>query len=87
MYANAADESVSLRLSRNAIGQILDGLEVLAEQWEATADYLRDVELPDEDVLIRECSDEREAGKIAAYYRRISGLIESQLEGVAAEGS
>lgn len=79
MDANAAEETVALRLPRNAVGQILDGLEVLAEQWEATADYLRDGELPEGDVLIRECSDEREAGKIAAYYRRIGGMIESQL--------
>jgi hypothetical protein len=80
MDANTAVETVALRLPRNAVGQILDGLDVLAEQWEATAAYLVDGQASEGDVLIRECSDEREAQKIAAHYRRISGLIEEQLE-------
>lgn len=82
MDGSITEETVSLRLPRNAVGQILDGLEVLAEQWEATAAYLQHGELPEGDVAIRECSDEREAGKIAGYYRRISGVITSQLEEV-----
>ena len=51
------------RLPRNAVGQILDGLDVLAEQWEATAASLAGGQLPEGDVLIRECGDAREAAR------------------------
>ena len=81
MGALHLDETVTLRLPRIAVGQILDGLDVLSEQWEATAASLAGGQLPEGDVLIGECSDEREAGKIAAYYRRISALIEQQFDG------
>ena len=77
LETDLGEETVSLRLPRNAVGQILDGLDVLAEQWEATAAYHRDGTVP-EDCLVRECSDEGEAEWVAAFYRQIIGLIEAQ---------
>lgn len=71
------DTVVELSLPRNYIGQILDGLEVLIEQWDATAAYHRTGEVSD--ILIRECSDAEEAEWIAGYYREIAEEIRRQL--------
>lgn len=68
---------VELSLPRNHIGQILDGLDVLAEQWDATAAYHRTGEVGD--IAIRECSDAAEAEWIAGFYREIAEDIRRQL--------
>lgn len=76
----AQDQMVSLRLSREMIGQILDGLEVLAGDWEYTRDS---VEIGiceiDGDRHLRECRDSYEAGQIAEFYREIIAAIEPQV--------
>lgn len=73
----STDTVVHLRLPRNSVGQILDGLDVLIEQWEATAAYHRYGEVGDE--VIRECSDAEEAEGIAQTYGAIAATIRAQL--------
>ena len=71
------DTVVQLSLSRNFVGQILEGLAVLTEQWDATAAYLSHGELGDQ--VIRECSSAEEAESIAEFYRQIANDIRGQL--------
>ena len=62
------------------IGQILDGLEVRAESWERTAEYLRTREMSaDEFFIVEECSKPEEADGIATRYRSIIAKIRSQI--------
>lgn len=71
------NEMVTLRLPRLFVGQVLDGLDVLIEQWEYTAQYHEDG-LIRGDMIVRECTDEDEARWIAAFYREIRDEIERQ---------
>jgi hypothetical protein len=72
--------TVIFECPRDYVGQIVDGLEVLIEQWQATAEYLNTGE-SDADVCIRECSDAREAESIAERYREIRGFLVNKLKG------
>jgi len=74
----STDTAVQLTLPRLHVGQVLDGLEMLIEQWDATAAWFRTGEIGD--VAIRECSDVEEAESIAIYYREIAGEIRRQME-------
>lgn len=69
--------SVQLSLPRNYVGQLLDGIEVLVEQWDATAIYLRTDRIGND--CIRECSDAEEAEWIASFYRKIAAEIRDQM--------
>lgn len=70
-----------IELDEHDLGQLLDGLEIRAESWRLTADYLRTGEMPDGELfLIEECSDEEEANGLAAYYEAIIKNIQSQME-------
>lgn len=73
----STDTAVELSLPRRYVGQILDGIEVLIEQWEATAHYFRTGEVGD--TAIRECSDAEEAESIARYYREITAEVFRQM--------
>jgi hypothetical protein len=73
----STDTVVRLSLPRNHVGQILDGLEVLIEQWRATATCLRTDQVGDQ--IIRECSDAGEAERIAGFYEEIATEIRDQL--------
>lgn len=73
----STDTVVQLSLPRNHVGQILDGLEVLIEQWEATSTYFRTGEASD--AIIRECSDVEEAEWIAKFYQEITTELRRQL--------
>jgi hypothetical protein len=79
-------QELQLRLSRNDVGQIIEGIDVLIEQWEATAEYLETGNCPD-DVCIREASDVYECRRIALTYREIRSRISSQLESQVANGT
>lgn len=69
-------------LNEHDLGQLLDGLEVRAESWRRTAEYLRTEEMADgEFFVIEECSDENEAYGIAASYESIIKNIQIQMEG------
>lgn len=69
---------VELRLSRNSVGQIIDGLEVLEDQWRETAEFYETGAF-NEDTTVRECSGAREARNIQATYRDILAEITGQL--------
>ncbi len=61
--------------------QLLDGLEIRAEAWEKTAEYLRTEQTPEgEFFLIEECSDVGEATQIGEHYREIIRTIRQQVE-------
>jgi hypothetical protein len=65
-----------IELEAQDLGQLLDGLEVRAESWRRTAEYLRTGEL----FIIDECNDEEEADEIAAQYEAIIKNIQNQME-------
>jgi len=67
-----------IALSDNDLGQILDGLEVLTEQWQATEQYLLTGEQQEDD-CIRDARDASEAHSIAMTYRTIQERIREQL--------
>jgi hypothetical protein len=71
------EQYVSLRLTRNDVGQILDGLEQRRIIWQATAEWLMYdySELSDS---IEECSDPLEAQAIAEHYQTIINTIRNQ---------
>lgn len=63
------------------LSQLLDGLEMRAESWERTAEYLRTDTMPEgEFFLVEECSKSEEADDIVEYYRSIIRKIQSQME-------
>ena len=63
------------------LGQALDGLEMRAESWERTADYLRTETMPHgEFFIIEDCSKPEEADEIAKRYRAIIDKIRKQME-------
>ncbi len=70
--------NIDISLPENDIGQLLDGIGVLIEQWEATEQFLVTGELR-EDVCIRESHSAHEAGAIAATYQAIQCRIREQL--------
>ncbi len=69
---------VTIVVEDDDLDQVLDGLEVLIEQWEATAEYLTTGEVR-EDVCIRESHSAHEAESIAAQYARITSVLREQL--------
>ena len=68
---------LSLQLPDNDWGQLLDGLGVLIEQWDATEDFLRTGNI-DPDISIRQCHNTEEAKAIAAHYRSIRDNLNHQ---------
>lgn len=72
---------VQITLPRDAVGQILDGIEVLIEQWVATEQYLATGLVSE--IGIRDATDPEEAANIAEYYRDIASRIRAQLAAVA----
>ena len=73
-----------IELDEHDLGQLLDGLEIRADSWRRTAEYLRAGDMPDgEFFIIEECSDEDEAEAIAADYDRIIGVLMEQRDSQA----
>jgi hypothetical protein len=71
--------SYTIQLDRLDLGQLLDGLELRAESWERTAEYLRSGHV-DGDYLVEECTKPEEADSIAAHYRAIIASIRKEVE-------
>lgn len=71
------EDPVTVTLSRNDLGQILDGLECRCDTWRATARYLMGEDIGTQ--TIEECSDAGEAETIVATYERILKELYSQL--------
>jgi hypothetical protein len=70
-----------IELSDMDLGQVLDGLEMRAEAWERTAEFLRTDSMSEgEFFVVEECSRPAEADAIAKHYRSILRKIHSQME-------
>lgn len=69
---------VKLILSRNDVGQIIDGLTQRKLVWRATAEYFKTGHPVSAD-NIEECTDEEEADSIADYYEAIIESLKNQL--------
>jgi hypothetical protein len=70
-----------IELDGHDLGQVLDGLEVRAESWRRTADFLRTGEMPEGELfIIEDCSDAEEAEELAARYGEIIKKIQSQMK-------
>ena len=70
---------VTLRLRRDDVGQILDGLEQRMIIWQATAEYL-EADYTTLSDIVEECSHPEEAHAIAEHYENIIKQIRRQLE-------
>ena len=66
------EKSVILKLSRDDVGQIIDGVCVRRDSWRKTQNYLEGKTV---DGDIEECSDSNEACCIADNYDRIINSI------------
>ena len=70
----------TIKLEENDLGQILDGLQVRADSWRRTAEYLKTGEMSDDSFfIIEECSDHEEAGRFSARYEDIIENLCSQM--------
>jgi hypothetical protein len=67
-----------IELDELDLGQLLCGLEMRAESWERTADYLRSGYVED-GYIVEECSKPKEADDIAAHYRCLIRSIRQQM--------
>lgn len=73
------DQMIILKLLRNDVGQIIDGLAVRRDNWRYTQRYLEEGHMED-GRIIEECSSVEEASNIADCYDRIISEIQSQLK-------
>ena len=81
-YAVAGNDLVQLRLRRNAVDQLLQGLETLAEDWDEPAASLEEGS-ENRARLAGDCRDRQEAERIARFYWQIIESIEQQLRAPA----
>ena len=72
------EKFVTLRLPRNDLGQIIDGLTERMLIWKTTEEYLESG-FSNRGDFVEECSDPEEARFIAQHYEKIIGLIQNQL--------
>lgn len=72
------DPEISLKLPRQMVGQIVDGLRERQQVWINTAEYMETGYL-EEIRFIEECSNADEARNIATCYEEIIGVIEKQM--------
>ena len=71
-------DKITITLDRNDLGQILDGLTILEEQWAATERFLRTGEV-EEDACIREEHRAERAEAMRDSYGRIAAGLWPQL--------
>ncbi|MDO8302250.1 MAG: hypothetical protein Q7T18_03320 [Sedimentisphaerales bacterium] len=72
-------ETVTIKLPRHYVYQVLDGLKNQADEWKKTKEYMLHGEADLECMAVRECSDEKEAGEIESFYKQIIQTIEQQI--------
>jgi len=70
-------QCVTLHIRSDIALMLIDGLRVLIEQWEYTADYIISGMVRD-DVLCRDCNDPNEARMIAEDYENVLQSILKQ---------
>ncbi len=81
VFLPAMAKQYRIELDEQDWGQLLDGLEIRAESWRRTAQYLRTGDMPDGELfLIEECDGEEEAEEVAAHYEAIITNIQKQME-------
>ena len=74
-------DTYCITLGRNDLGQLLDGLELRAESWERTGNYLLHGSAGGDDFFIpEECHKPHEAFGIAEHYRSIIQQIRIQMK-------
>lgn len=71
------DKEFIIRLNGFDLGQLVDGLEVRADAWRLTAEYMETGEAP-EGSMIEDCNDAEEARKIAGHSERIIEAVTIQ---------
>lgn len=69
---------LKISINRTDLGQILDALDVRAEAWELTLDYLRGIDIGN--AIVEDCDDETEAKYLAGRYREIIATIRAQID-------
>lgn len=69
---------ISVTLSRNSFGQIIDGLIVLADEWRETAVF-HETGAFDDGAVIRECEDASEARNMQYIYQELIDSLSGQL--------
>ncbi len=79
-----ADGLITLRLPQNFVGQVLDGLEVLIDEWAYTAEYLEHGAVR-QDMVVRDCHKPEEARRMAASYSKIYDDIAQQYRAATGE--
>jgi hypothetical protein len=78
-YGNAEmDDFVLLRLPRQFVNEMIEGLAKQIGMFKSTADYLESGVVPD-DGLIADTSNEHEAVLQAEYYQTVLDCMRSQL--------
>ena len=75
------DNMITLTLSHNHVGQILDGLRVREQAYRDTARYLEYgiTPGPGATFVMEEVSDAEEARNLADFYREIIEAVEPQM--------
>ena len=74
------NKQFQIKLSRIDFGQLLDGLEIRAESWERTAEFLENGYLADNSFIIEECNNVDEARSISSHYRALIADIRKQIK-------
>lgn len=73
-------KTFTIRLGKNDLCQLLDGLRCRSDAWRGTVQYFETGNTPHEEFLIEDCNGAEEARAVAARYDRIIADIESQMQ-------
>jgi len=76
-----SNDTVTLTLSRNYAGQIIDGLQCREDAYRKTAEYLETGIVQDLSFVCEEVSDADEARSLADLYAEIIHEINQQMQG------
>lgn len=71
-----SNSKIWIQIRRVDLGQVIEGIETLIEQWRDTGRFLSG---EDAAGVVRECGSAEEAHFIAAYYDRIAANLTEQL--------
>lgn len=80
MSQQTRPEVKTVAISRDDVGWAIDAMQIRAEAYERTADYLKTHRFEEEPFEIEEVSDENEARAIAKSYREAIKRIERSLK-------